>query len=235
MGWSDVVMAARRGEGPLRHARSLWRATLRVRLPMIRPLWGALYAERELRLERWWPLLMQIVYREPLLRYRVESLGRGVTIDSAIPQIYGNGRIRIGNESVIGGRNTWLVGFPWGGDAVLVIGERVAIGYQTTLSVAVGLTIGDDTVMASNVQIYDNPSHPVSATRRLRREALRPDECAPVSIGRNVWIGTQSIIMRGVSIGDNSVVAAGSIVTRDVAPNMLVGGNPAKPIKEIVD
>jgi acetyltransferase-like isoleucine patch superfamily enzyme len=235
VGWSDVVMAARRGQGPLRHARSMWHAAVRVRLPMIRPLWGALYAERELRLERWWPLMLQILYREPLFRYRCESLGRGVTMDGAIPQVYGNGRIRVGDDVVVGGRNTWLVGFPWGGSAELLIGDRVAIGYQITLSVAARLTIGDDTVMAPNVQIYDNPSHPLSAGRRLRREPLRADECAPVTIGSNVWIGTSAIIMRGVTIGTNSVVAAGAIVTRDVPANTLVGGNPAKPIKEISD
>jgi acetyltransferase-like isoleucine patch superfamily enzyme len=235
MCWSEVVMAARRGEGPLRHARAIWRATLRFRLPMIRPLWGTLYAERELRLERWWPLMMQLLYREPLLRYRCTSLGRGVTIDAAIPQIYGDGKIYVGADCVLGGRNTWLVGFPWGGDAELVIGDRVVVGYQTTLSVATRLLIGDDTIMAPNVQIYDNPSHPLSPARRLRHEGLRADECAPVTIGKNAWIGSNSIIMRGVTIGDNSVVAAGAIVTRDVPPNTLVGGNPAKPIKEISD
>jgi acetyltransferase-like isoleucine patch superfamily enzyme len=235
MGWSDVVMAARRGEGPLRHARSVLRAAVRFRLPMIRPLWGALYAERELRLERWWPMLLQIFYREPLLRYRCASLGRGVTVEGAIPQVYGAGKIHIGADCIIGGKNTWLVGFPWSGDAELIIGDRVAVGYQTTLSVATRLTIGSDTIMAPNVQIFDNPSHPLSPARRLRHDALRPEECAPVTIGRNVWVGANSLIMRGVTIGDNSVVAAGAIVTRDVPPNTLVGGNPAKPIKEIAD
>lgn len=228
-------MAARRGEGPLRHARSVWRAMLRVRLPMIRPFWGALYAERELRLERWWPMLVQILYREPLLRYRCASIGRGVALEGAIPQVYGDGAIHIGAGCTLGGRNTWVVGFPWSGDAELVIGERVVVGYQTTLSVAIRLTIGDDTIMAPNVQIYDNPSHPLSPARRLRHEGLQPDECAPVTIGRNVWIGSNAIVMRGVTIGDNSVVAAGAIVTRDVPPNTLVAGNPAKPIKEIGD
>jgi acetyltransferase-like isoleucine patch superfamily enzyme len=229
------MMAARRGEGPLRHARSMWRALSRVRLPMIRPFWGALYAERELRVDRWWPLLVQILYREPLLRFRCEALGRGVNLGGAIPQIYGNGRIRIGENTAIGGKNTWLVGFPWGGDAELIIGDRVEVGYQTTLSVATRLTIGDGTIMAANVQIYDNPSHPLSPTRRLSHEPLRPDECAAVTIGTNVWVGSNAMIMRGVTIGDNSVVAAGAIVTRDVAPNTLVGGNPAKVIREIAD
>jgi acetyltransferase-like isoleucine patch superfamily enzyme len=235
MGWSEVVLAARRGEGPLRHARSIIRAAVRMRLPMIRPFWGMLYAERQLRLEGWWPLLLQVLYREPLLRYRCTTFGRGVTVEGVIPQVYGAGKIHIGANAVIGGGNTWLVGFPWGGDAELVIGDRVSVGYKTLLSIATRLTIGADTIMAPYVQIYDNPSHPLSPARRLRHEALRIDECAPVTIGRNVWVGAGAMIMRGVTIGDNSVVAAGAIVTRDVTPNTLVGGNPAKPIKDISD
>src|SRR5882724_12509608 len=60
-------------------------------------------------------------------------------------------------------------------------------------------------------------------------------EVAPVVIGRNVWIGIRCIIMRGVTIGDNSVVAAGSIVTKSVPPNTLVAGNPATPIRQLND
>lgn len=235
MTWSDVVMAARRGEGPLRHARAIWRRLIGVRLPMLRPLWGTLYAERELRLARWWPLLAKIFYREPLLRYRCASVGDRLTIEGAIPQIFGNGRIAIGDDVVLGGRNTWVVGFHWSRDATLEIGDRVLIGYQTTLSVAVGLRIGDDTIMAPNVQIYDNPSHPISPARRLANDSLRCDECAPVSIGRNVWLGSNVTIMRGVTIGDGSVVAAGSIVTRDVPPRTLVAGSPAVAIRELTD
>ncbi len=228
-------MQARRGRGPLRHARAMWRRLLAVRLPMIQPLWGALYAERELRLGRIWPLVAKILYREPLLRYRCGAVGARPTIEGAIPQIYGNGRVTIGHDVVLGGRNTWAVGFHWSPDAVLEIGDRVLIGYQTTLSVAIGLRIGDDTIMAPNVQIYDNPSHPLSPSRRLAHDPLRPDECAPVSIGRNVWIGSNAIIMRGVTIGDGSVVAAGSIVTRDVPPRTLVAGSPAVVVRELTD
>jgi acetyltransferase-like isoleucine patch superfamily enzyme len=202
---------------------------------MIRPFWGALYAERQLRLDGWWPLFLQVFYREPLLRYRCTSFGRGVTVEGVIPQVYGAGKIHIGSNCVIGGGNTWLVGFPWGGDAELVIADRVSVGYRTLFSIATRLTIGPDTIMAPNVQIYDNPSHPLSPGRRLRHDSLRIDECSPVTIGSNVWVGAGAIIMRGVTIGDNSVVAAGAIVTRDVPPNTLVGGNPAKPIKDISD
>jgi maltose O-acetyltransferase len=56
----------------------------------------------------------------------------------------------------------------------------------------------------------------------------------PVTIGNNVWIGRSCTILPGVSIGDNAVVAAGSVVTKNVPPNTLVGGVPAKAIKDLV-
>jgi maltose O-acetyltransferase len=95
--------------------------------------------------------------------------------------------------------------------------------------------IGDDTLIAGNVQIYDNISHPLSPERRLRHDPFTLEESSPVVIGKNCWIGNQAIIMRGVTIGDNSIVAAGAIVTKSVPSNVLVAGNPARIIKSIED
>ncbi len=67
----------------------------------------------------------------------------------------------------------------------------------------------------------------------MRHDSFTLEESAPVVIGKNVWLGTRSIVMRGVTIGDHSVIAAGSIVTRDVPPYTLAGGSPAKVLKEI--
>ena len=57
--------------------------------------------------------------------------------------------------------------------------------------------------------------------------------CKPVHIGKDAWIGAGATILPGVTVGDNAVVAAGAVVTKDVAPNTIVGGNPAKVIREI--
>lgn len=58
------------------------------------------------------------------------------------------------------------------------------------------------------------------------------EKTAPIQIGNHVWIGARAIILKGVTIGDGVVVAAGAVVTKDVPPNTLVGGVPAKIIKE---
>jgi acetyltransferase-like isoleucine patch superfamily enzyme len=141
----------------------------------------------------------------------------------------------VGDDCTIGTRNTWVVGFPASRDPELIIGDRVSINYQTSISVATRVAIGNDTMIAGNVQIYDNISHPLSPARRRRHEPFNLDEAAPVIIGENVWIGNAAFVMRGVTIGDNSVVAAGSIVTKSVPPNTLVAGNPARAIRSIAE
>ena len=232
MSIDTIMLKARRGDGMYRWVRPAWRRVLAFRLPVIRPVAAFLYAERGLRVTLW-ALLLKMIYREPLLRYRCARVGHRLNIEAAIPLIYGNGRIELGDDVIIGGRNTWTIGMKTSTDAALIVGSRVTIGYQNTISVAQRVEIGDDTMLAPNVQIYDNTNHPLSPARRLRHEPISLDEAAAVSIGRNVWIGTGAIIMRGVTIGDNAVVGAASVVTKSVPPNTLVAGNPARIIKQL--
>jgi acetyltransferase-like isoleucine patch superfamily enzyme len=203
-------------------------------MPVFRPLAALLYAERDLRRELL-PIFLKIIYREPLLRYRCEHVGRRLQIHGQLPLIYGEGRIRIGDDVHIGSRGTWTVGFKHSTDAELIIGNHVHIGFHNTFTVARSLRIGDHTIMAPDVQIFDNPTHPTSPKARLRNDAFDMDEARPVVIGSNVWLGSGAMIMRGVTIGDGAIVAASSIVTRSVPAATLVAGTPARVIRSLED
>jgi maltose O-acetyltransferase len=90
------------------------------------------------------------------------------------------------------------------------------------------ITIGDNCSIAPGVHIY-TATHPIEAHERRKG----PEYGRPVIIGNDVWIGGKAVINPGITIGNNVVIASGSIVTRDVPDNVVVGGNPAKIIKQL--
>jgi acetyltransferase-like isoleucine patch superfamily enzyme len=113
----------------------------------------------------------------------------------------------------------------------------IKIGNDTTLNGALvyarmEVTIGNDCGLSPGVVIMDNNSHSTSIDPIIRWKTGEIKE-SPVIIGDNVWLGMRSIVMKGVSIGDNSIIAANSVVTRDVPSNQLFGGIPARFIKQL--
>lgn len=108
----------------------------------------------------------------------------------------------------------------------MTIGKHVFINHSLTCMAAGGISIGDGTQIGPNVTIVTT-NHDFK-----NRNVLR---CKGVHIGKNVWIGACAAIMPGVKIGDNAVIAGGAVVTKDVEPNAIVGGNPAKVIKYLDD
>jgi len=115
-----------------------------------------------------------------------------------------------------------------GGDEIC-IGHNVFINQNCTFYDLGGLYIGDDVMIGPNVSIITT-GHPLEPSQRRKVTIGKP-----IVIERNVWIAAGATIIGGVTIGENSVVAAGAVVTRDVPPNTLVGGNPARVIKEVID
>jgi acetyltransferase-like isoleucine patch superfamily enzyme len=89
--------------------------------------------------------------------------------------------------------------------------------------------IGNHCRIAEEVKIFDNNSHNIDYNNR----DMIKEDVAPVKIEDYVWVGMNSIILKGVTIGMGSVVAAGSVVTKDIPSGVLVGGVPAKIIKQI--
>ncbi len=90
------------------------------------------------------------------------------------------------------------------------------------------ITIGHNVFLAPNVQIYA-AHHPVIAAERIKG----PELASPVIIGDNVWIGGGCIICPGISIGANSTIGAGSVVTRDIPANVVAAGNPCRVIRNL--
>ena len=118
----------------------------------------------------------------------------------------------------------------WGrndGEGRLVIGDYGLLSPGTRLSASDEIIIGDSVMMANGTYITDSDWHMVYDRSK------RDDDAYPVHIGDNVWLGDHSTVLKGVTIGENSIVAARAVVTKDVPANVIVAGNPAKVVKHL--
>ena len=106
------------------------------------------------------------------------------------------------------------------------IGKNVFINFDCTFLDLGGITIEDNVMLAPKVSLLSE-GHPISSKDR---QTLTTGK---IHIKKNAWIGANATILQGVTIGENSIVAAGSVVSKDVEPNTIVGGVPAKFIKNI--
>ncbi len=144
-------------------------------------------------------------------------------------------RITIGPHSHICG--TLLV-FP---DAGLIqIGSHCYLGINSSIWSGRSILIGNYVLMSHGVDVFDTDSHPLDAASRredvvslLERadSSLAPNaRSGAIQIEDDVWIGTKATILKGVTLGAGSIIAAGAVVTKDVRPGEIVGGNPAKVV-----
>jgi maltose O-acetyltransferase len=108
------------------------------------------------------------------------------------------------------------------------VGENFYANYNCTILDCAPVTIGDNVLLAPNVSLFTagHALHPVP--RAQEWEFARP-----ITIGNNVWLGGNVVVTPGVSIGDNSVIGAGSVVTRDVPANVVAVGNPCRVLRTI--
>lgn len=110
----------------------------------------------------------------------------------------------------------------------LRIGDKVVFGANNTVNVYLDLEIGDETIIADWVYICDFDHRYADPDVPIRKQGIVK---SPVRIGRDVWIGEKCTILRGVDVGDGSVIGAHTVVNRDVPPYSVAVGNPAKVVK----
>ena len=180
--------------------------------------------------------------------YKKLNLGNNVKILGYLPyfKIPKSGKVFIGDCAVINsdfkGSNTALTyrcKFVTGYDGVIQIGDRSMLNGACIVSYK-SVVIGSDCQIASSTLISDTDFHPVDPEFRRKQVTGKPFPFSSVGkseivIGSNVWIGWNCTILKGVAIGNNSIVAAGSVVlSGNYPPNALLAGNPAKVIKNYI-
>jgi maltose O-acetyltransferase len=164
------------------------------------------------------------------------SLGWPRTTFAAVPiRIDGEGVVSLGESVMLGYLPAPRIG---SGEILLQartkesrisIGARTGTNNNITIVSMLSVSIGEDCLIGDLVSIYDCDFHGIDpATRRSSSGIIKP-----VLIGKNVWLGSRVMVLKGVTIGDNTVVAAGSVVTTNLPPNVIAGGVPAKVIRPI--
>lgn len=178
----------------------------------------------------------RIYYLYQLIRFAPQMDGR-LTIHGKIYMYSQRAHICFGNNVEI---NSNLKSNPIGGSTKTILyakpGARIKIGNNVGISnaclyAAEEIEIGDNVLIGGDTCIYDTDFHSLDVgERKVKSETVKT---SPVRIEDNVFIGAHSIILKGVTIGQNSIVAAGSVVTKDVPSNQVWGGNPAKLIRNM--
>lgn len=146
--------------------------------------------------------------------------GKLLRMEKGVRVMKNNGSITLGDKVFL---HRYVKLSAYGGK--IEIGNNTYIGDRTEIHSGEAVKIGNNVNIAWDCNILDRDYHAFMSDDEVKRKVVVSD---------NVWIGVGSIILKGVTIGEGAVVAAGSVVTRDVPPKCLVGGNPAKVIKENV-
>ncbi len=154
-------------------------------------------------------------------RWRTDGplfLGRGLELEIARRgQIHFGRFVWIGDETKIRCH-----------EGVVEIGAKTVMGQECTISAYQRVRIGDECVIADRAMFIDFDHGMVEVERPIRLQGIYKRD---VEVGNNVWVGYGACILRGVSVGDNSVIGTNSVVTKDVPANAVVGGIPARIIR----
>jgi acetyltransferase-like isoleucine patch superfamily enzyme len=206
--------------------RNYYKRLVAMRFPLPRFLARFIFKERTLR-NFLWSYFKSKLYNENLLRYRCAHVGKRLMVLGSF-MLEGDGDVYIGNDCIINSNVCLFVGRHIIENAEIRIGDNCIIGCGASMEAARSIRIGNNCVIGDGTRIMDNDSHPLSVD--ARRKKLKPpaEMVKPVIIEDDVRIGERCIIMKGVTIGQGSIIVAGSIVIQSVKPMSIVMNVPAR-------
>ena len=165
------------------------------------------------------------------LFHRLARSSRLPILHSGVKVRISNGKVEVGHLSEIHERVVLsAMGRSKSELARILIGDHTSIWYGTVISAHREIIIGRQCAISWNCTIIDSDMHEIIYPKAFPAARNGNER---VRIGDHVWIGASAVILKGVTIGENSVIAASAVVTEDVPPHMLVAGIPAKPVREI--
>lgn len=169
---------------------------------------------------------------EPLFRSCCESVGKRFQMER-LPYMTGQGRIVIGSDVRLSGKSTFGMTRLVGDEPEFVVGDHTFIGHDCSFEIARSIRIGRHCLIAGGTRMADYDGHPIGAEERRRNERIPLASVRPIVIGDDVWIGSGVRVLKGVTIGDRSVIGAGAVVTHSIPADVIAAGNPARIIRSL--
>jgi acetyltransferase-like isoleucine patch superfamily enzyme len=229
--FSPLILKIKRGETPF--YRFLANVARRVRSSTL-PLPGAVYPalramyhiHRGLAVALGW--MVSYFYLEPLFRGRCASVGKRFHM-SRLPFVAGHIQIHIGDDVNFFGKVDIFSGRIFD-EPKLILKDRVDIGHNVIFVVNKEIVIEEDVNVASGVRFMDTDAHPRDTAERIADGPPRPEEIKPVRVCRYAWIGHNSFILKGVTVGEGAIIGVNSVVVTDIPPYSVAMGNPARVV-----
>ena len=228
---SSLLLKIRRADTPFyRGVKKGLRSVVESNFPLPRflhPLFRFFYGAQQngFMAIRW---LCSYFLWEPMFRARCESVGKKFRM-WYLPFIVGHAKIYIGDNVNFFGKVDVFSGRLFD-EPKLVLGNRVDLGHNVVFLVNKEIVLEDDINVASGVRFMDTDAHPRDAMDRIADLPPRPEEVKPVRIGRYAWIGHNSFIMKGVTIGEGAIIGVNSVVVNDIPAYCVAMGNPARVV-----
>lgn len=178
----------------------------------------------ELLRQFWWT---------PRFKTRLKKAPSHVYLYSGIPYITAGLDIVMGENCRISGITTFTGRTAGREVPTLIMGNNVGISWQTTLAVGTRIVLADNVRIAGRCFLAGYPGHPINPNARASGMAERDSQVGEIVLEKNVWLGTGCTVLPNVTIGQNSIIGTGSVVTRDIPANVIAAGNPAKVIRAL--
>lgn len=221
------------GRSPL--ARCLFymaKGTLRFEIPAPKALFAPLYQAYG-AIRSGIASFMRVLWWTPLFKGRLDRVGRRLYLYGGMPYVSGPLRIELGDDCRVSGQTTFT-GRTCAKEApLLTVGSNVDVGWMTTIAVGSRVEIGDNVRIAGRALLAGYPGHPIDAKDRAAGLPETDEQVGEIVLESDVWLATGVSVMAGVCIGRGTIVAAGSVVTKNLPPFVLAGGVPAKVIRPL--
>ena len=177
--------------------------------------------------------IMRIFCWTPLFKGRIQSVGKFLNLYGGLPFISGPVKITLGDNCRVSGQTTFSGRCTAKTTPSLTVGDNVDIGWMTTIAVGKKVILGNNVRIAGRSLLAGYPGHPLDPNDRASGLPELDEQVGDIILEDDVWLATGVSVMAGVHIGKGSIIAAGSVVTRDIPAMVLAAGVPAKVIRSI--